>query len=272
MSEVSELTFNILNKPRIGQTVAEKEFKSAPGQWKSHIPLRIKQKLSTFFWLTKTQDMSNQESPSHPIQIYGMQDMNTKSLFVTNAISVKSRSGTEGRTVCKLMFINGKFDRVSSLLASCLNSKVFKEGSSMHPNVGSGQPSIFKDEPDCEKEYKAQGSRKKKILTLNGFDRPTNIIEARLLLNYTGTNEKILDIADDFREAIQIELEDVLAYELETNNVTADEVKTNQAKIRALVGFIRATKRSKRTITKDELVEITPEKKLEYFKHDGNIE
>ncbi|MGL5718543.1 MAG: hypothetical protein ACRCX2_36400 [Paraclostridium sp.] len=207
--------------------------------------------------------MENQESPSHPIQVYGLQDMSTKNVFVTNAISVKSRTGTEGRTISKMFFIDGKFDRFMSLLASCIEAGVLREGSGMHPSAEN--PSIFKDKEGCENEYKSQGRRSKKVLTLNGYDRPTNIIEARLLLNYLGNNEEVLEAKADFMCALQSELEEVLSYELETNNVTADEMQTNQAKIQSLLGFIRATKKDKKIILKSENDEKTPEKKNEYL-------
>lgn len=247
------------NAPKIGQTVADKEFKAAPAKLKSHIPVRIRQKLTAYLWLTKTQDMENQESNNHPIQIYGLQDMKTRSVFVTNAISVKSRTGTEGRTVTKLFFIDGKFDQVMTMLATALDLGVLKESSGMHPSAE--HPSLFKGVEGAEEEYAAQGRRSKKMLTLAGYDRPTNIIEARLLLNYSGTNEEIIKRQWEFMGVLQMAVEDALFYELETNNVTADELKTNQDKIRRMLGFIQATRRDKKVVTKEEVDKSTPEDK-----------
>ncbi|MGL5766512.1 MAG: hypothetical protein ACRCX8_12820 [Sarcina sp.] len=257
------------NKAPIGQTVADKEFKAAPAKWKSHIPKRIAQKLSSFFWFTKTQDMENQESPNHPIQIYGLQDLKTKSVFVTNAITVKSRTGTEGRTVAKMFFIDGKFDKMMTMLATCLDLGVLKEGSGMHPSAEN--PSIFKNQPGCEEEYQAQGRRSKKVLTLAGYDRPTNIIEARLLLNYLGDNEEIMNAKAEFMTALQEQMEEVLYYELETNNVTAEEFQTNKDKIKSLLGFITATKRVRKNVTQEDIDESTPESRAKEFEADIKI-
>lgn len=251
------------NTPKIGQTVADKEFKSAPSKLKSHIPVRIRQKLTGYLWFTKTQDMENQESNNHPIQVYGLQDMKTKSVFVTNAISVKSRTGTEGRTITKMFFIDGKFDHYMTMIATAMDMGVLKESSGMHPSADN--PSIFKGVVGAEAEYAAQGRRSKKLLTLDGYDKPTNVIEARLLLNYLGTSEEILQRKYEFQAALQMAVEDTLFYELETNNVTADELKTNQDKIRGMLGFIQATRRDKKIISKSELEEGTPEDKSKEF-------
>lgn len=255
------------NVPKIGQTVADKEFKSAPAKWKSHIPKRIAQKLSGFLWFTKTQDMENYESSNHPIQVYGLQDLDTKSAYITNAISVKSRTGSEGRTVAKLFFLDGKFDRFMTMVATCMDLGVLKENSGMHPSADN--PSIFKNQPGCEAEYAAQGRRSKKMLTLEGYDRPTNVIEARLLLNYMGDNEEILEAKGEFMACLMEQMEEVLYYELETNNVTADELKTNQDKIRSLLGFIRSSKKDKKIITKEELEEKTPDSKAKEYEVDN---
>ena len=228
------------NNPPVGQRLATKEFKTAPGNWKSHLPIRVKQKASAIFWFTKTKDGNNFDSTDHPIHTFGLADLKTTSAFITDCISVKSRTGSEGRTITKLFFLDGKFNRELTNLATALNLGIIKTKGGNHPTADN--PSIFKGKIGCEDELAAQGRRSKSALVVKGFNYITNIIELRLILNYLGDNEEMMAIKGELQCALNDAYESTLSYELEANNMTSEDFKTSQAKIQSILGFITRPK------------------------------
>ena len=245
------------NKPELGARVAAKEFKSSPNSWKSHLPERLRQKATGIYFM-QAEDSANLESSEHPIVKYGLQDLaEGGNAYAVNLMAVKSRSGIEGRTKLKFMFINGCFDRTMTTLASAVSLGIFRETTEQYPSAAT--PHIFKN---CPEENKIMGNKRKKALYIDGYDRPTNIMEARLLLNYTGDNEEVLELRNKLQLALIQGYEDKLFYELEVNNVSSEELATNKQKLNALLGMLSQVRRTK-TLDTTKKIELPPEQTLE---------
>ena len=245
------------NKPELGARVAAKEFKSSPNSWKSHLPERLRQKATGIYFM-QAEDSANLESSEHPIVKYGLQDLaEGGNAYAVNLMAVKSRSGIEGRTKLKFMFINGCFDRTMTTLASAVSLGIFRETTEQYPSAAT--PHVFKN---CPEENKIMGNKRKKALYIDGYDRPTNIIEARLLLNYTGDDEEVLELRNKLQLALIQGYEDKLFYELEVNNVSSEELATNKQKLNALLGMLSQVRRTK-TLDTTKKIELPPEQTLE---------
>ena len=240
------------NQKEIGKYQAEKEFKSANSEYKLHMPERLRQKASAIMIYNSIQDSQNLDSPTHPINAYGLEDIKSKSVYSTSIILNKSRTGNEGRTQARLLYIDGSFDIDMHAIATALDLGILEKGSGNYPN---GQtPHIFKEDPDAKYENEIMGRRMKQSLMLKGYSRPTNIIEARLLMKYTGDNPEVCKARDEFIVALYQRLEDVLWYELEINSISEKEMETSKKKTQHLFSLIRNV--TKKTIlTADEIEE-----------------
>lgn len=238
------------NMPQMGQTVAEKQMKSSSAATKNSVPTRILQSASAIFEM-KPIDASNLDSTTHPISKYELNDMPTKNIYAVELRSTKSRTGCEGRTKFVMMYVNGKFDRVLSLLVGAYELGIFKEGPDIYPS--GDYEYVFKEGP----EYDVLKRKKKRALRLDGYSRPTNIIEARLLLKYAGDDENLNNLKNELELAIYQNLEDHLAYELEVNNVTAEELETNQKQIKNVFALMSKLRRQQHK-DPNEVVEVPP--------------
>lgn len=221
-------------------TIAEKDFKSTQNNKKASIPARLKFKASWAIWLNSVNDGANQESSSHPIKEYSLEDVEGGSAYTVNYVAAKSRTGTEGRTKGTLVFMNGEFDRNTTLVVDAKNLGVFKQKGTF-PTAD--EPSIFKGQDNCEDEIFIMGMKRKTGLYIDGYSRPTNILEARLILNYIGSNERVLEAQGELYEALINGLEQTLAYELESNCVTQDELDNSNAKLRNMFSYMAKIKR-----------------------------
>lgn len=240
------------NQKEIGKYQAEKEFKSANSEYKLHMPERLRQKASAIMIYNSIQDSQNLDSPTHPINAYGLEDIKSKSVYSTSIILNKSRTGNEGRTQARLLYIDGSFDIDMHAIATALDLGILEKGSGNYPN---GQtPHIFKEDPDAKYENEIMGRRMKQSLMLKGYSRPTNIIEARLLMKYTGDNPEVCKARDEFIVALYQRLEDVLWYELEINSISEKEMETSKKKTQHLFSLIRNVTK-KTVLTADEIEE-----------------
>lgn len=239
------------NKPELGQRQATKEFKSSSSSETSHIPTRLRQ-LGSLHGRMSALDSQNLDSDKHPINMYGLEDIKSKSVYAVEFRAVKSRSGVENRTLLKFLFIDGKFDRTMSLLATAMDMGILQKKSGIYPSAEN--PSIFKDSFDAEEEKEIMGRRRKTALGVKGYSRLTNIVEARLLLNYIGEDESIIEAANELRVAIMQEMEDHLYYELETNNVSAEELTKNRSRLALLAKSFASIKRKEVLDPNDEVV------------------
>lgn len=230
------------NNPAIGQSVAEKDYKSTQNNKKASVPARLKFKASWSIWLNGVNDGANQESSSHPIKEYALEDAEGNSAFSVSYIAAKSRTGTEGRTKGTLIFMDAKFDRSATLVADAKNLGVFKV-KGQYPNAD--EPSIFKGKPDAEHENAVMGMKRKAGLVIDGYDRTTNILESRLLLNYTGDDEELIDRQAMLYSALMNGLEKKLAYELESNCVTQEELDNNNKKLSRMFSYMNRINRIK---------------------------
>ena len=238
------------NMPQMGQTVAEKQMKSSSASTKNSVPTRILQSASAIFEM-KPIDASNLDSSTHPIAKYELSDMPTKNIYAVELRSTKSRTGCEGRTKFVMMYVNGKFDRDLSLLIGAYELGVFKEGPDIYP---SGEFEYVFTEGA---EYDVLKRKKKRALRLDGYSRPTNIIEARLLINYDGEDDRLLQLQSEFMGALYQAIEKKLEYELEINNVTAEEMQSNGKKIKNMFKHMASLSRQL-TRDPDKVVDLPP--------------
>ena len=127
----------------------------------------------------------------------------------------------------------------------------------MYPSLA--DPSIFRNKVGCDKEWQQVKGTTKTRLKLKGYEGFTNVQEARVLLDYYGDNEELLIKQSNLQQALIAELEDKLYYELEVNNVSAEELSTNQKKMKGLLGLITGVNRARKEITLKEVKASTPE-------------
>lgn len=240
------------NQKEIGKYQAEKEFKSSNADYKLHMPERLRQKASAIMIYNSIQDSQNLDSPTHPINAYGLEDIKSKSVYSTSIILNKSRTGNEGRTQARLLYIDGSFDIDMHAIATALDLGILEKGTGNYPNAQT--PHIFKEDPDAKLENEIMGRRMKQAIVLKGYSRPTNIIEARLLMKYTGDNPEVCKARDEFVVALYQRLEDVLWYELEINSISEKEMETSKKKTQHLFSLIRSVTK-KTVLTADEIEE-----------------
>lgn len=200
----------------------------------------MKFKASWAIWLNSINDGANQESNSHPIKEYSLEDAEGHSAFAVGYVAAKSRTGTEGRTKGTLIFMNAKFDRAATLVADAKNLGVFKV-KGQYPNAE--EPSIFKGVEDASLENEVMGMKRKAGLTVEGYDRTTNVLESRLLLNYTGDDENLIQHQGMLYSALVNGLESKLSYELESNCVTQEELDSNNKKLSRMFSYMSKIKR-----------------------------
>lgn len=234
------------NTPEMGKTIPKKAYKSSPIDITDSVPEKIRAKAAQVYWLIKPEDANNQDSSQHPKYIYGYQEDGGK-IYQVTIVAVKSRSSTENRSPMKLVYEGSKFNNMTSLIATLYNStdKLVK-ASGQFPNADN--PSIFKDSG----EFKVP---KRDALKLEGYNYPTNLVEARLLVNYTGNNPDILKRKALFLQASLSSLEDYYSYELESNNTTYDEIQSNKTNFTSIYSFISSVTR-KEYISPEEKKEI----------------
>lgn len=249
------------NTPEMGKQVAKKAYKAAPIDITDGMPERFRQKLSTVFWLNKVEDGNNQESSQHPQHIYGY-GINSEPgrIYQANMIAVKSRASTENRRAIKMVFENGKFNSMSSLLGTILNipDAIVKAGG-MYPSAA--EPSVFKDSEFKVPKRDAYKFKNENVL----YNKPFNIIEARLLVTYNGDDEEILQAKAEMVTSLMQVLEDSFKYELECNNITQEQIDKNRSAFKSIYGFISQVKRAK-VISQEELKVITTSEE------DSNVE
>jgi len=113
------------------------------------------------------------------------------------------------------------------MIATAYDLEVFKKSNGFYPSAT--EPNIFKDKPGCEYLHDKMARHRKQALSMDGYSRNFNLREARLLLEYEGTNEDILKYQNEFITALMINIKDKLEYELEVNNVTEDELQKSRA-------------------------------------------
>lgn len=249
------------NKPEGNAKQPKKEYKSAPANMKANVPQKMRDRVD-FTLNMYANDSANLESDKHPINRFALEDIESKAVYSTSCIAVKSRFGCEGRTRIEFLFMNGKFDRDMSFLATCYSLGVINETTGQYPNAE--YPYLFREYDPESYEYEtlmSSGRRRKKLLTLKDYNRPTNIIEMRSLLNYTGTSPEIMEASNNMRIALNQGLEDRLYYELETNNVTTDDIVTNKKQIQSMLAAYKHINR-RQVMTKSDLASMqtnTPE-------------
>lgn len=240
------------NNKEIGKYAAEKEFKSGQSDWKLHMPERLRQKASAILIYNSIQDGYNLDSDSHPINLYGLQDITSKSVYSTTITLNKSRTGNEGRTQARLLYIDGSFDPDMHAIATAYDLGILDKGTGNYPNAAT--PHVFKGVEDAEHENEVMGRRAKGALQIRNYSRPTNIIEARLLFKYTGDNPELCRLRDEFIIAVMSGLEDALWYELEMNSILEKEMETSAKRTQNLFSLMRNIQR-KQILTQEELKE-----------------
>lgn len=223
------------NTPEMGKTVAKKAYKSAPADIIDSLPEKIRAKVSFVYWLIKPADGNNQESSKHINYVFGYDDDEGQQNYQATIIAVKSRSAAENRSPMQLVYEKSKWNTLVSLLSTLYyNTDRLTKSGGMYPSADT--PSVLPK----EEGYKIP---KREALKLKGYDRPTNLVEARKLLEYVGSNPEAIEAKNNFLRAALIQLEDYYAYELEANNLTYEDIKINKQGFTSLYGFISSIPR-----------------------------
>lgn len=146
--------------------------------------------------------------------------------------------------------MNGEFDRNATLVVDCKNLGVFKQKGT-YPTAD--EPHVFRDKDDCADEIAIMGMKRKTGLTVEDYPRTTNILESRLLLNYTGNNPELIEAQGELYAALINGIEKKLAYELESNCITQDELDSSNAQINRMFGYMARIKRPAVLTEEDEI-------------------
>ena len=227
------------NKNLNGQI--ERDFKSAPIDKKISAPLFLKQKAAWALVLYKTVDTTDREKYAQKDNIITRLNLNSSlNAYSSLARFWKSRTGTEGATITELPNVQTKFNRLYNLILDCDNLGIFKKAGGMYPSAD--MPHIFKDRDEaCSKEM---STFKREAKCMDGYDRPFNLMEARILMDYEGDNTELLQRKIDFISACMQNLECRLGYELEVNNKSTKELETNATKLMGIFNILGKIKRT----------------------------
>ena len=219
----------------IDGTPPSRDFKSAPIDKKISAPKVLKQKVSWALVLYKTIDTTDREKHAQKENIITRLNLETSlAPFSVLARFWKSRTGTEAQTITELPNVATKFDRLYNLIIDCDNLGVFKKGTGMYPSADN--PHIFKDKDEASS--KIMSSFKREARVMDGYDRPFNLMEARVLMDYTGNNEELIKRKIKFLSCCMQNLENRLSYELEVNNKTSEELEENVDKLKNLFNLL----------------------------------
>ena len=227
------------NKNLNGQI--ERDFKSAPIDKKISAPLFLKQKAAWALVLYKTVDTTDREKYAQKDNIITRLNLDSSlNAYSSLARFWKSRTGTEGATITELPNVQTKFNRLYNLILDCDNLGIFKKAGGMYPSADT--PHIFKDKDEaCSKEM---STFKREAKIMDGYDRPFNLMEARILMDYEGDNMELLQRKIDFISACMQNLEARLGYELEVNNKSTKELETNATKLMGIFNILGKIKRT----------------------------
>ena len=110
----------------------------------------------------------------------------------------------------------------------------------MYPTADN--PHIFKDKDEASSKQMSTFKREAKEMA--NYDRPFNLMEARILMDYDGDNQELLERKLKFITACMQNLEERLSYELEVNNRTEEELETNVNKLKNLFNLLGSIKRT----------------------------
>lgn len=220
----------------------EKDFKSSPIDKKIGAAAAIKEKASWVMSLFSVVDTSQKDKDeiSSGDHVVNRLDLDTRATPYSVRVKMyKSRTGSEGQTVTEIPNVYTKFNRIYSLLVDCENMKIFKKGGGMYPSAD--YPHIFKDRDEALTQ--AMGRYKRAALTMEGYDRTFNLMEAKLLCDYVGDNIELIDARNRFMSCMMNNLDKRLEYELEVNNVSKDSLDDNASKISSLFSIYGSVKR-----------------------------
>lgn len=231
----------------------ERDFKSAPISKKISAPKMLKKKISWALALYKTIDTTDRDN-------YAQKENVITRLMLDSAMSPysvlakfwKSRTGTEGQTITELPNVATKFDRLYNLILDCDNLGIFKKAGGMYPTAD--MPHIFKDLDEASSKEMSSYKREAKIM--DGYDRQFSILEARVLMDYSGDNPELINRKIKFISCALNNLEKRLAYELEVNNKSTKELETNVNKLKGLFDIIGKVERQE--ILNPDDVDMTP--------------
>nr|DAN76594.1 MAG TPA: AAA domain protein [Caudoviricetes sp.] len=219
----------------IDGTPPSRDFKSAPIDKKISAPKVLKQKVSWALVLYKTIDTTDREKHAQKENVITRLNLETSlAPFSVLARFWKSRTGTEAQTITELPNVATKFDRLYNLIIDCDNLGVFKKGTGMYPSADN--PHIFKDKDEASS--KIMSSFKREARVMDGYDRPFNLMEARVLMDYNGSNEELINRKIKFLSCCMQNLENRLSYELEVNNKTSEELEENVDKLKNLFNLL----------------------------------
>lgn len=221
------------------QQQPEKEFKSAANNKKSTVPNSVRRKYSSSFRLM-SDDSGNIESNSHPINKYKLDFLDTKAVYASRLLAVKSRTGKEAMTSITFAIIDGVYDKEYSMITTALDLGIIKLGTTRYPRKDVEH--IFKNTGTKEEEI--MGRSNGQVATIEGYDREFNLREAYLIMKYTGTDERLNTIKDDFVLALMNKSEEVLAYELEANTISRDEMEVNTKRMQTIMSVARKVNRA----------------------------
>ena len=240
---------------------SSKQFKTGSTDNTNSIHTRLTQKGSGIFELKAIDTANFETSSTHPRQKYALEDFGT--VYGVEMKSSKSRTGPDGRTKYMSIVADGKFDPDISLVVGAFELGILKVSGSTYPSAE--YPSVFKENT---REANIMGRRRKQSLTVEGYRRPTSILEARLLLTYRGNDKEIIELKNELYLALLNKLEEKLFYELELNNVTSDELESTKSQVNNFFSIIRNVNKNAKIdpntkINVPEPVEFTEDSELE---------
>ena len=219
----------------------ERDFKSAPIDKKISAPLFLKQKVAWALVLYKTVDTTDREKYAQKENVITRLALDPiLTPYSSLARFWKSRTGTEGQTITELPNVESKFDRLYNLLLDCDNLGIFRKAGGMYPTADN--PHIFKDKDEASSKQMSTFKREAKEMA--NYDRPFNLMESRILMDYDGNNQELLERKLKFITACMQNLEERLSYELEVNNRTEEELETNINKLKNLFNLLGSIKRT----------------------------
>ncbi|MGL5719045.1 MAG: hypothetical protein ACRCX2_38950 [Paraclostridium sp.] len=176
LNAVYLVSAHIQPKNDVGKTVNAKEFGFKGNDTKSNIPERLRQLAGNVIEMKKVISTGNPDSDSHPRNKYAVSDDTTGETYGITCSTAKSRTSRSGMSEWNLMYTNGSFNEIMHIVASAVDSGVFKKGTGLYPSADSGNPYNLKSKKTVlNMEY---------YIDETGAYKPFNVEEAKYRLGY----------------------------------------------------------------------------------------
>lgn len=213
-----------------------KQWKAGSAEKYSSFPTKLRAKLGYLLDI-KTMDMSNRESPTHPINTYKLPVAKTDpkngemadKAYCAILTDIKSKSSLEGVAKINIAFVGQKYNPEISLVTTAKDQGLLVKETGRYPSAA--DPSVLKADKDAyELLVNAEG-----VYIMGDENKElTSLSELNLLLSRQFTDEAINAKKARMYKLIVKGINNKMKFLLDGNNVTYSDVKTAEDSMKFL--------------------------------------